>query len=68
MFKKEQAFYDALLESGVSFDEPEFQTGPENLHGLDYDNQDFSHERGDVPFPPTVNRIKRKLMGFQDAE
>jgi hypothetical protein len=52
----------------VSFDEPEFKTRPNNQHGLDYDNRDFSHERGDVPFPPTVNRIKRKLLGLQDIE
>ncbi len=57
-----------MLDNGVSFDEPEFKTRPNNQHGLDYDNRDFSHERGDVPFPPTVNRIKRKLLGLQDIE
>ena len=61
-FWKEKAFYQALLDNGVSFEEPEFQTRPDNVHGLDYDNPDHYHEKLDVPFPPDMNRIKRRLI------
>lgn len=51
-----------MLENGISFEEPEFQERPDNVHGLDYDDKDFFHEKLEVPFPPDVNRIKQKKL------
>jgi hypothetical protein len=50
------------------FEEPEFQTRPDNEHGLDYDNPDFYSEKKNVPFPPHVNRIKRKQQLNTEAD
>ena len=56
-----QWFYETLLRNGLTLKEPEFVDRP-NSPGLDYDNQDFYHDRMNVKFPPDVNRITKKSI------
>jgi hypothetical protein len=57
-----QAFYNTLLECGISFEEPEFVENRATMRGLDYEKKDFYHEKLNLPFPPHVNRLRRKLL------
>ena len=56
MFKK------TLLESGLQFEEPEYISGEVTKPGLDYENKNFYSEQRKIPFPPHVNRIKRRIL------
>ena len=62
--KKEKIFYETLTENGIQLQEAEFRdprSDPtQTVPGLDKEKRDFFHERRNVPFPPDVNKIKRK--------
>ncbi len=55
-------FYETLLESGLVLEEPEFKERTDEVPGLDYENKDFYQDRQNVPFPPDVNKLKRKAI------
>jgi len=57
--KREQAFYNALEQNGIKFEEPEFKEQPANNYGLDYENKDFYNDKKDLPFPPLINRQRK---------
>lgn len=56
---QEQAFYNALEQNGIKFEEPEFKEQPANNYGLDYENKDFYNDKKDLPFPPLINRQRK---------
>lgn len=60
--KKEQAFYKALTDNGIVFEEPDFKEKTENIQGLDYENRDFYSNKMNLPFPPAVNRLKKSVL------
>ncbi len=63
LFLKEKEFYNTLIESGLTLQEPEFIEKTNEIPGLDYDNKDFYHERVEArPFPPIKNKIKRQAL------
>ena len=46
----------------MQFEESEFiENDGNSSHGLDYDNKDFYHDRKNLPFPPSINKLKRKV-------
>lgn len=57
--KKEQAFYQALVDNGIVFEEPEFKESPDDTPGLDYENHSFYTSKQNLPFPSRTNRLKR---------
>ena len=56
---REKAFYQALTQNGIIFDEPDFKQQADNSFGLDYDNKDFYTDKTEQPFPPELNRLKK---------
>lgn len=56
---REKAFYQALTQNGIIFEEPDFKQQVDNSFGLDYDNKDFYTEKKEQAFPPELNRLKK---------
>ena len=58
-----QLFYKTLIECGIKLEEPEFIENDKNpVPGLDYENKNFYQEPRNLPFPPEVNKMKKKLL------
>lgn len=55
-------FYEVLAKTGVMLEEPSFKERTNEVPGLNYDDKDFYNEKLDLPFPPTVNKIKRENL------
>lgn len=60
--KKLQLFYKTLLDNGLQLEEPEFIEKSNQVPGLDYEEKDFYTEPLNLPFPPDVNKRKKKLL------
>ena len=55
-------FFKTLMDTGIIKDEPAFIERTNEIPGVDTDNKDFYDQRLNLPFPPTVNRIKRENL------
>jgi hypothetical protein len=62
LFFKEQMFYEVLVKTGNILEEPNFKERTNEVPGLDYDNKDFYNKKLDLPFPPSVNKIKHENL------
>jgi hypothetical protein len=51
-----------LLESGLKLEEPAFVERNNQEPGLDYEKNDFFHEKRNIPFPPEKNRLIREKI------
>ena len=64
--KKEKIFYDTMIENGIELQEAEFKDPRSDptlsVPGLDNEKQDFFFAKRNVPFPPDINKIKRKQL------
>jgi large subunit ribosomal protein L18 len=60
--KKMQLFYKTLIDNGLQLEEPEFIDKTSQIPGLNYEEKDFYTDPLNLPFPPEVNRRKKKIL------
>ena len=64
--KKEKIFYETLIANGITLEEAEFKDpksdSTKTVPGLDLEKGNFFTKKRNVPFPPDVNKLKRKQL------